>query len=183
MDDLPSPSERLRHLEDLTVGDIYQLQMQDHVSSRLGINMNRSIDAQALQGRPPLGINLSGWQDMAKGAFRVQMICEIIQYGHTLGLDIQKDQILLQYREQTNENRLVIDIGTIIADNMIPSAELFAAVGDTRWKFIRSVVDQLVAPTEMMSKSEIIERREEAIKMRYPLIWVGNGPLLQGCCM
>ena len=33
-----------------------------------------------------------------------------------------------------------------------------------------------------MTKAEIIMRREEALKMRWPLIHVGAGPLLTGCC-
>jgi hypothetical protein len=40
-----------------------------------------------------------------------------------------------------------------------------------------------VKDAEPMSKADIIRRRMEAIEMRYPLIWVGSGPPLWGCCM
>ena len=126
-----------------------------------------------------------GWQDMFKGAMRCQMIGEIIQHGHTLELDIQPEQIELQYREQSGQIRLAIDYDGTIVDGYIYWRDLLEGYESScnRWKFINSTVELLVAPPAPMSKADIIMRREEALKMRYPLVRTdfNNGPLI-GCC-
>lgn len=98
-------------------------------------------------------------------ALEVQLTAEIIAYAETQGLGIDQDCISM-----IGENgylSVVIGYDDVVVHNWLSFSE--EAIGD-RHKFISNIVDEFSCPVDVMTKVETIARREEALRMRYPVV-------------
>ena len=123
---------------------------------------------------------IDGFREMYPGAMRLQIIQEVCSYGHTLDLVIDPSDVTLLYREQDGQWRLRIELYPQWVKHDIYHRELTEGRESSRnrWKFVQAVVDELVSPTEVMSKQDTINRRQDAICLQFK-----PRGFLQGCCL